>query len=404
MLFLRGLLMLVLSGVFLCGCVPQQELLRYRPDSLSPVCVGLVLPLSGPEASQGKRMLNGAVLAVDEINSSRGHFGRRVKLIVCDSGSTVQGAAKGFEQAVNSGAIGVVGGYSTPEAQAMSPCAKRFRVPFVIAMATGNDDRINANPFVFRAVFTDKQQAAMLAGYLKYYRRANRITVAASADPDAVYSRNAAQEIVTAFKELGGKHAFLREIRTAAPEAALREIIASLPDAVVLPFEGKKAGQFFRLLRQYGYNGLICGTDSWDDQAFFDALRGMKRPGNNFYIAFFNGESSRVEFLNFKNTFRKKRFYLPGSCEVQTFDAVNMLLTGFGKNAGTLKQFQKNWLSMRKYPGAAAIYTMLPGNKIDRTMYINRVGISGADKSKFVPKNITGLQHSRLKAYAVDDE
>ena len=81
-----------------------------------------------------------------------------------------------------------------------------------------------------------------------------------------------------------------------------------------------------------------------------------------------------------------------------------MLLTGFGKNAANLKLFQRNWLSLRKYPGAAAVYTMLPGNKIDRTMYINSIGVSAADRSKLVPRNITKLQYSRLKAYAVDSE
>lgn len=402
--YLRKLLVLVVLSLLFCGCAPKSELLRYKPDSLSPVCIGLVLPLSGPDAVKGKKMLNGATLAVDELNSSRGHFGRRVKLIVCDSGSTEQGAAKAFEQAVSSGAIGIVGGYSSLETQGMTSLAKRFKVPFVIAAATGDGERINSNPFVFRVVFTDKQQAAMIAGYLKYYRRANRIIVTAATEQEAVYSRNVAQDIVTSFKKVGGEHAFLREIHTAAPEGALREIISAMPDAIVLPFDGKNAARLYKILRQYGYKGLICGTDSWDDPEFVAGLQGMKFPGNNFYIARFNAESKSPEFLNFKKSFRKKLFYQPEGGESQTFDAVNMLLTGFGKNAANLKLFQRNWLSLRKYPGAAAVYTMLPGNKIDRTMYINSIGVSAADRSKLVPRNITKLQYSRLKAYAVDSE
>ena len=59
---------------------------------------------------------------------------------------------------------------------------------------------------------------------------------------------------------------------------------------------------------------------------------------------------------------------------------------------------------MRKYAGAAAVYTMLRKNQIDRTIYINRAGLSQTDRKKLVPGNITGLQHSRLKVYNVDDE
>ena len=59
---------------------------------------------------------------------------------------------------------------------------------------------------------------------------------------------------------------------------------------------------------------------------------------------------------------------------------------------------------LRKYAGAAAVYTMLRKNQIDRTIYINRAGLSQADRKKLVPGNITGLQHSRLKVYDVGDE
>ena len=82
-----------------CGCTVPEEILRFEPESRESVKIGLVLPLSGTDAGQGKKMLAGARFAADCLNSGRGHFGRRVELSVEDSGSTRSGAAAAWEKA-----------------------------------------------------------------------------------------------------------------------------------------------------------------------------------------------------------------------------------------------------------------------------------------------------------------
>ena len=395
----------VLCGVWVlwaaAGCVPAGEILRYDPESGDMVRIGVLLPLTGKAASHGKKMLNGARFAADELNSRRGHFGRQVDLVVVDTGSTGSGAAKAFETAVGAGVVGIVGGYTTIEARAITPLAVKFRVPLVLAMATGDDDEIGMNPFVFRSVFTDRQQSEMIAGYMKYYRRVSRIVVAVSADPAEIYSRNVARDVAASFKELGGEVACVCVIDRRSPGKALGEAVSYLPDAIVLPFDAEVAAEYYKKLRQLGFAGLICGPDSWDDPLFFKGLSGLKNPGNSFYTAFYSDEAKHAEFSGFRENFRKKRYYYPESCESQTFDALNMLLIGFGNNADSLKKFRKNWLGMRKYSGAAALYTMKKGNQIDRTIYINRVGYTPESGNRLVPRNIGALQYSRLSVYDV---
>ena len=400
-------LVIAVAALFLtviCGCTDPAEILRFDPVSQEPVKIGVILPLTGKDAAQGKKMLNGARFAADELNSRRGHFGRQVDLVVVDTNSTGAGAAKAFGTAVDAGVSGIVGGYSTMETQAITPLAQVHRVPLVIPMATGNDDVIGSNKFVFRAVFTDKQQSEMIAGYMKYYRRVGRIVIAVSKNPADIYSRNVARDVAESFRSLGGEVVCVCEVDENAPQAAMRDAVSFSPDAVVLPFGSLLAAKCYKELRELGYLGLICGPDSWDDPLFFKELRGIKTLGNCFYTAFFTDEARHSEYKAFRDTFRKKRYYYPDSCEIQTFDAVNMLLIGFGNNADNLKRFKKNWQGMRKHAGAAALYTMESGNKIDRTIYINRVGQSADKSGRLVPKNITGLQYSRLKDYKMDDD
>ena len=389
--------------LLLCGCVPAELMLRYDPESTGPVRIGLLLPLSGPDAERGRMMLNGARYAADDLNSHRGHFGRQVDLVVLDTRGTAAGAEQAFRTAVASGAVGVAGVYSTTEALAMAPLAKAFRIPTVIAMATGNDDVIGLNPFVYRVVFTDKQQSEMIAAYLKYYRRAKRLGVMISADPSDIYVRNVARDVMQKFRELGGEVVTVNKVDPKDPGPSLKSAVLLLPEAILLPFEGKQAAACYKKLRELGYEGIICGPDSWDDPLFFQALSGVKVVGNSFYTAFYSGEAKHVEFRAFREGFRKHRYYYPGSHEIQAYDSVKALLIGLGNNATDLRKFDKNFRGIRKQAGAAAIYTMLPKNQIDRTIYINRVGNVPGSPSKLIPRTIMGLQYSRLKDYDVEN-
>ena len=400
----RHLTLLLLTAAALLalwGCVPPDQVLRFVPESYESVKIGVVLPLSGADALQGKKMLRGAQFAAEELNNRRGHFGRTVELLVEDSCSTGEGAAAALEKAVRAGAVGIVGGHSTVEVQSMTALARRHRVPLVIPMATGDDDVIGKNPFVFRVVFTDQQQSEMIAGFMKYYRRVKRVAVAVSTDPADVYSRNVARDVADSFRELGGEITCISETDKKDPAPAMKQARSLVPDAIVLPFSAELAAKCYKILRESGYSGLICGPDTWDDPEFFRHLQGLKNVGSNFYTAFFSSEARHIEFIKFWQEFRKKYFYYPGSCEIQTFDALNMLLTGFGNNAASLRSFNKNWRGMRKHSAVAGIYTMTPDNGIDRTIYINRIGRSPETGDKPIPKNITGLQYSRLEDYSI---
>lgn len=390
--------------VLFCGCVPPELKLHYDPESPEAVRIGVLLPLSGIHAARGKMMLNGARFAVEELNSKRGHFGRQVDLIVMDTNSTAEGAAAAFESAVMADVVGIVGGYSSTEAISMVPLASKYRIPLVIPMATADDDFIKNNPFVFRVAFTDRQQSEMIAGFLHYYRKVRRLAIAVAMSPEDIYSRNIARDTAESFRSLGGEISMLGELNSKNSDIVLKNIASTIPDAVLLPFEGKTAASYYKKLRSFGYNGLICGPDSWDDPAFFSTLSGLRNCGNSFYTAFYSIESTLDECVDFRKEFRKKRYYFPSSYEAQTFDAVNMLLIGFGKNASDLKRFEKNWLGIRKHAAATGIYTMMKNGKTDRTIYINKVGKTPESGVGFVPRTITGLQYSRLKVYAVSDD
>ena len=164
-----------------------------------------------------------------------------------------------------------------------------------------------------------------------------------------------------------------------------------------MPSAGKRAAAIFKKLRQSGFNGIICGPDSWDDAEFIAALVDVE-PGEVIYTALFSPENTLQEYQDFKETFRKRFFYIPGACPVQSYDALKFLAIGL-TNADDLFKFDKNWRTIRNHSGAAAVYTMLKKGEIDRTVYLNSIGVHRGKRLLPYPRLSMKLQYSKLEDY-----
>ena len=205
----KNIFLLAALLAFLCGCVPQEEWLRNPADAsgkaaFSDIVIGAALPLSGKHAAVGNNMLYGAQIAVDGLNQNRGIGGRRVKLEICDTGSSAEGAAQAVKVLAEKGASAVIGGYSSSEAAVLSSGAQRERVPLIVPCATA-DDISTKNLFVFRTSCTDTQQAEGLAAYLWYWRQIRKIGVLIDMRADSEYERHVARAAAQSFSSLGGQ-------------------------------------------------------------------------------------------------------------------------------------------------------------------------------------------------------
>lgn len=386
----------ICGSLFFCGCamVNGEPLGNHNKDPRF-VVIGAVLPLSGPDAVYGKRMLAGLRFAEFELNSRRGISGKRMKLLPFDSKGTAEGAEIAFESAVAAGAEGVIAGYSSTEANAIAPLANLYRIPSIMPMATSD---VASGTYLVRNSYTDQQQGEALAAYLWYWRQLIRISVLIDSDLDAVYERNTARVTAKAFRDLGGVITNMPEYRKNNFAKAVELALITGPQAVVVSARGELAAKIVTLLRQKGYKGVICGLDSWDDDIFFRNLNQLKDPGDCVYVSFFTPENPAEEFLDFRNGFRQKYFHDPGSCETMSYDALKMLAIGLN-NAQTEYDFRTNWLSIHNYFGAAATYTALNDGGIDRTMFINAVDPAQTGDVSAGGRLIRSFMHSKLQSY-----
>lgn len=397
---IRNLIAAFFGAVMLVGCVEPELMLRIRPEERSPIRIGAILPLSGENRDYGTRMLKGIRLAVDELNGGRGIAGRKIDLVVYDNASTREGAARATTSAAAEGAVALIAGYNTTEVGGIVPLAEPLRLPVIIPQATAN--RFSGfSRFVFRCVYSDRQQAEALAGYLWYWRKLLRLGIVVNMEQKDEYSRNIARDMAQCFTDLGGEVVRTIEIRGDKFDRELQELMTHGPQAILLPVDGKLAAKMLKTLRDKGFGGIVCGPDAWDSEEFFQALSDRSSVGDCVYIGMFGGDDSYPAYREFAKRFREHYFHSPGSTETLSYDALKLLAIGLSR-AETILDFERNWKDIKMYPAASGVMSSLPKGGIDSTIYINSIVPGNYLDPHPHPRTIRSFLHSKLETYRND--
>lgn len=150
-------LMIAAIAIALIGCSPI-------PDTVK---IGVAQPLSGPLAPLGNDLLNGAQLAVDEINAQGLKIkGKKVKLEIVkgDDKANAEDGKKVAQELVNAGVVAVIGhlnsGVSIPAAPIYA--AKNIAQ---LAISTKPEYTKLGLPTTFRLVGNDGMQSKALGSY-----------------------------------------------------------------------------------------------------------------------------------------------------------------------------------------------------------------------------------------------
>jgi len=127
--------------------------------------IGIVLELSGELAPMGEKMLNGARMAVDEINDAGGVLGKDVELVEEDGGTDPD---KGFDRVKKlveiDGVQVIVGPMITPTSELSMPYAKQHEIPLITMSATGVPlSELDGTEWYFRTCLRDDAQGRLLA-------------------------------------------------------------------------------------------------------------------------------------------------------------------------------------------------------------------------------------------------
>lgn len=128
---LAGSTALAFGGLMLAG-----PLATAAPKK-APINIGVTAPFS---AIDGASIINGAEMAVAEINAHGGINGHQIKLFKYDNHASATEGVRSFQRAVNQDHVtAMIGSWISEIALAMEPWSGRLKTPFIITGAASTD-------------------------------------------------------------------------------------------------------------------------------------------------------------------------------------------------------------------------------------------------------------------------
>jgi ABC-type branched-subunit amino acid transport system substrate-binding protein len=166
-------LAVILTG---CGGDSDSGSAEKRGQPQGPINIGVLLPLSGDNANIGADLLNATHLASDEINAAGGVLGRRVEIVPVDDGCDPQTGTAAAQRLLDSGIVGVAGGYCSAAAIPETVVLHPRGIPY-LALATNPALTERGLNTVFRITGRDDQQGIFAARFLADPAGARRLAV-----------------------------------------------------------------------------------------------------------------------------------------------------------------------------------------------------------------------------------
>jgi branched-chain amino acid transport system substrate-binding protein len=301
---------------------PEPLTLAESPKDPLATRVGLFIPLTGSHASFGSEALNGAKLAVDEINEQGGVLDHPVNLIVKDTESQTEQVASVVGELIDTEkVVALIGEITTDRTLAAAPLAQERGIPLITPSAT-NEKITTVGDYVFRVCYTDAFQAAMMT---KFARSLDAEKVAMLFDGNNPYGTSLSNAFKVEFVKQGGSIVAEQTFRAGDVDYAtqLNAIKLRNPDIVFLPSYFAEAAVIIKQARQLAIEVPFLGTDGWDSS---ELLKFAGQAVNNCYFAsHFSSERLSDRAKPFSESYRAKFQAAPPPLAALTYDALWLL-------------------------------------------------------------------------------
>ena len=339
------------------ACRPGRE--AQTASSPNDIPVGLYGAMTGGEASFGQATLQGARLAVEEINASGGVLGKPLRLIVQDDQGKAEEAASVVTKLITGDdVLAVIGENSSNQSLAAAPICQASKVPMISPSST-NPNVTKKGDYIFRVCFTDPYQGKALATFVR--KNLNLTRAAILRDNKNDYSVGLAEVIRHDFMALGGSIVAEQSYQGGDSDfrPQLTGIRAANPQVLFIPGFYTDVGQIATQARDLGITAPMVGGDGWDSPKVIEIGRAAVN-GCYFSDHYFVGEP-RPAVQRFVAEIRKRSGSNPDANSALGYDSVYILAKAI-KKAGSLdrKAIRDAIAQTRDYQGVSGVITMGP--------------------------------------------
>jgi branched-chain amino acid transport system substrate-binding protein len=317
---------LVLGGVVALALAAPT--VGWAQDSVK---IGLILPMTGQQASTGKQISAAVRLYQQEHGTTVA--GKKVEVIIKDDGAVPDNTKRLAQELIVNDKVSVIAGFGvTPAALAAAPLATEAKVVEVV-MAAGTSIITERSPYIARTSFTLPQSSVIIADWAAK----NGIKKVVSIVSDYAPGADAEKSFSERFKAAGGEVTEAIKVPLANPDFApfLQRAADAKPDAIFVFVPSGQGGTF---MKQYAERGLdkagiklIGPGDVTDD----DLLPGMGEAVIGAVTAhLYSADHDSAKNKAYVEAFKKANNFRPNFMSVGGYDGMHLIYEALKKTGG----------------------------------------------------------------------
>src|ERR1700752_4799214 len=293
--------------------------------------IGLIVPLTGQQASTGKQIEAGIKLYQAQHGMTAG--GKKVEVILKDDGAVPDNTKRIAQELIVNDKVNFIAGFGvTPAALAAAPLSTQGKIPEV-GMAAGTSIITERSPYIVRTSFTLAQSSTIIGDWAVK----NGIKKVATLTSDYAPGNDALASFKEHFVAGGGEIVEEVKVPLANPDFApfLQRMKDAKPDAM---FVFVPAGQGGNFMKQYAERGLdkagievIGPGDVMDD----DLLNGMGDAALGAVTAHIYSAAHPSQMnKDFVAAYNKDFGNRPGFMAVGGYDGIHLIYEALKKTGG----------------------------------------------------------------------
>ena len=241
-----------LGGMIVCAVMAS--------TAHADVVVGVIAPLTGPNASFGAQLKNGTEQAAEDINAAGGINGQKIRLVFGDDASEASQGVSVANQFVGEGVTFVVGAFNSGVTM---PASEVLAENNILEITPGSTNpQITERGFwnIFRTCGRDDQQGAVAASYIVAKLKGRKIAIIHDKTP---YGKGLADETRKAINAAGITETMYEGVNTGEKDfSAIVSKIKATGSAIVY-WGGvfTEGGLLVRQMKDAGVTAALMGGD-----------------------------------------------------------------------------------------------------------------------------------------------
>ena len=295
------------------------------------VKIGLIVPLTGGQASTGKQLDNAVKLYMQQNGDTVA--GKKIEVIVRDDGAIPDNTKRIAQELIVNDKVQVIAGFGiTPAALAAAPLATQAKIPQIVMLA-GASIVTERSPYIVRTSFTLAQSAVIIGDWAPK----NGIRKVATLTTDYAPGNDALQFFKARFTAAGGEIVEEVKVPLMNPDFApfLQRVRGARPDAMFVFVPGGQGGNFMKQFSERGLDRsgikIIGPGDVMDDEllnGMGDAALGAVTA--HMYSAAHPSPMNRQFVAAYQKAFNSR----PGFVAVGGYDGIHLVYEALRKTEG----------------------------------------------------------------------